>query len=37
LQGVEDPRLRSTLARLLRGAGLVADLSRGGLEHIAQD
>lgn len=28
-----DSRLRSTLARLLRGAGLVAELSRGGFEH----
>jgi uncharacterized membrane protein YccC len=33
-----DSRLRSTLARLLRGAALVADLSRGGFERaLAND
>ncbi len=30
-----DSRLRSTLARLLRGAHLVADMSRGGLERYS--
>ncbi len=30
-----DPRLRSTLARLLRGARLVTDISRGGLERYS--
>ncbi len=28
-----DTRLRSTLARLLRGAGLISDVARRGLEH----
>ena len=30
-----DARLRATLARLLRGARLVADISRGGLDRVA--
>jgi len=30
-----DPRIHSTLARLLRGAHLLADLSRGGIERVA--
>ena len=29
-----DPRLRATLARLLRGAALVADVSRGGFDRV---
>ena len=29
-----DSRLRSTLARLLRGAKLVADISRNGLDRV---
>lgn len=32
LPNVLDPRLHATLARLLRGASLMADVSRGGLE-----
>ena len=35
LPGALDSRLRSTLARLLRGAQLVADMSRGGLDRYS--
>jgi len=32
-----DPRIHSTLARLLRGARLLADLSRGGIDRVANE
>jgi len=32
-----DPRIHSTLARLLRGAHLLTDLSRGGIERVATE
>jgi len=32
-----DPRIHSTLARLLRGAQLLTDLSRGGIERVARE
>jgi len=32
-----DPRIHSTLARLLRGAHLLTDLSRGGIDRIATE
>ena len=32
-----DPRIHSTLARLLRGARLLADLSRGGIDRVAAE
>jgi uncharacterized membrane protein YccC len=32
-----DPRVHSTLARLLRGAHLLSDLSRGGIERVAAE
>jgi len=32
-----DPRIHSTLARLLRGAQLLTDLARGGIERVARE
>lgn len=32
-----DPRIHSTLARLLRGAHLLSDLSRGGIDRVASE
>jgi uncharacterized membrane protein YccC len=32
-----EPRIHSTLARLLRGARLLTDLSRGGIERVASE
>jgi len=32
-----DPRIHSTLARLLRGARLLTDLSRGGIDRVATE
>ena len=32
-----DPRMHSTLARLLRGAHLLTDLSRGGIDRVATE
>jgi uncharacterized membrane protein YccC len=32
-----DPRIHSTLARLLRGAQLLTDLSRGGIDRVAPE
>ena len=32
-----DPRIHSTLARLLRGAQLLTDLSRGGIDRVAAE
>lgn len=32
-----DPRIHSTLARLLRGAQLLTDLARGGIDRVAPD
>ena len=32
-----DPRIHSTLARLLRGARLLSDLSRGGIDRVASE
>ncbi len=32
-----DPRIQSTLARLLRGARLLTDLSRGGIDRVAAE
>lgn len=32
-----DPRVHSTIARLLRGAHLITDLSRGGIERVATE
>ena len=32
-----DPRIQSTLARLLRGASLLSDLSRGGIDRVATE
>jgi len=32
-----DPRIHSTLARLLRGARLLSELSRGGIDRIASE
>ncbi|HKO53706.1 MAG TPA: hypothetical protein VJV79_38620, partial [Polyangiaceae bacterium] len=32
-----DPRIHSTLARLLRGARLLSDLSRGGIDRVVNE
>ena len=32
-----EPRIHSTIARLLRGAQLLTDLSRGGIDRVAHD